>query len=534
MTDKLEKEHEGLEKPLFCVPTKEEIVRFWMFTKGFTPREWQLELHQRVLESIAYNYGDVFTVKVTRQFGKNEADSIINAHIAQIFVELGLKTQNLKFVPEGETQLRVSKMRFEEAMAENLWVKLIGGYDCIDGFKYCFNWNKKKKEKKDAEKGLAFYSIISAKSSIAGETASHLIVGDEGQDLDKAKWDRDIEPMGNANFATIMMYGVSWTKDALIEDFVEESKRIQEKTGRRCLFIINAYEAIKMDKTGKYKKSFDRALRKYGSLDHIVIKTQYMLQTIEDMNRMLDENQISSIYNNDFEYKDAPEAGKHYAISIDVGGEDEAKTLSLKEEKDYKRDSTAIIIAELDFSSVDLVNKLPRAKVVHLYEFNGTLNTEMYHKVINIIRFWGGNDKASNVAKIAVDATGVGMPLYSHLKGTFGKKKVEKYIFKFEGDNNKSTLGFNMISVINKDLLKIPNKINITSLDKLHKEVKFQLEQLVREAVKDSKIQFYVPQSAKRKDVPGHIGHDDFAMSLCLLCNLLYIIKKPVKRRFGN
>ena len=142
-------------------------------------------------------------------------------------------------------------------------------------------------------------------------------------------------------------------------------------------------------------------------------------------------------------WRAAPEAGKLYAMLLDVAGIDENATdsSSMIDEGDIKnagRDSTAVTIVEIDLSSVeDELIKAPTYHVVYRQSWKGIKHTTLYAQLKAIAEHW-------QIKHLIADATGVGAGLVSFLDKAL-PGKVVPFLFT---SKTKSELGWNFISVI--------------------------------------------------------------------------------------
>ena len=107
-----------------------------------------------------------------------------------------------------------------------------------------------------------------------------------------------------------------------------------------------------------------------------------------------------------------------YVAGIDLAGEaeesDDAQLSALKP----RRDSTVITIGELDYSITNDIQKQPGVKLVEHYRWTGTKHTELYFRLIDILKnVWG-------CKRIVVDATGVGQPVASFLRKALGPRII--------------------------------------------------------------------------------------------------------------
>lgn len=368
----------------------------------------------------------------------------------------------------------------------------------------------------------AFLSI-NPNANVASQTAFTLLEGDEAQDINSAKWERDAQPMGAFNNATTVFWGVAWTKDSHIYKAMQQSldmeQRLEKELGYRpkLVYKIDAHRVIASG-NDNYRKAFENQVARLG-INHIAIQTQYLLNFVDSIGKFFDPEQLARMRANNYRMRVGPAPTGVYLFSIDVAGQEEEVT-DMDEAAllagHHKRDGTALIIGEV-LSNGQLVP-------VCLYQWVGKPHTKQEEQVISIIKHWrcvGGT----------VDATGIGEPLAYKLIEKLPNCDIEAYKFKALGDENKSKLGYLAYNFVTADLIKIPLRPSDDPQQAdLWDELNWQLDNLVREAKRHQTINFKVPANAvPRRD--GHVPHDDLALALFLLMRTLYRLKDPNRKK---
>ena len=152
-------------------------------------------------------------------------------------------------------------------------------------------------------------------------------------------------------------------------------------------------------------------------------------------------------------------------------------------------------VSDFGFSASNLsFSSPPFIKVVEHYSFTGIKHTDLYPRLIDLLKnVW-------RCKKIVVDSTGVGEPVAAFLKQALGHRVVP---FKFTA-RSKSALGFNLLAAVNSGRLKIYSGDG--SLE--YREMWFELDKAKSLFRPDQTFNFFVDPSE---------GHDDFLMSLALL-----------------
>lgn len=200
--------------------------------------------------------GWYFVVQITRQAGKNEISAFLQHYLLLYGWYFGVPVSGVKFAPVYKPQIQASMDRLEGAptldsggLAGSVITSgqaKVDGQPCkyskSDGYKFHIG------PPRDSNK-WAFLSI-NPTANVASQTAYTLLEGDESQDIDADKWERDAQPMGSFNNATTVLWGVAWTKDSFIyrgELMAHDMEdRLEKELGYRpkLVFKIDAYAVI--------------------------------------------------------------------------------------------------------------------------------------------------------------------------------------------------------------------------------------------------------------------------------------------------
>ncbi len=485
---------------------RENLREAWRLMRRNDPFDYQIQVADAIIYSCLNSLGWYFVVQITRQAGKNEISAFIQQYLLLYGWYYGVRVSGVKFAPVYKPQVQASMDRLEGAdtadsggLAGSVLTK--GKFRKSDGYKYHMG------PPRDSNK-WAFLSINPA-SNVASQTAYTLLEGDEAQDIDVDKWERDAQPMGSFNNATTVLWGVAWTKDSFIYKGELQARdmedRLEKELGYRpkLVFKVDAYAVIKSG-NDNYRKAFENQVARLG-IDHIAIQTQYLLKAVDAIGRFFNSEQMARIYHNDYSMAVQPEKGKTYIWSVDVAGEAEESTDINTAVGMHKRDALTLTIGEL--------HKDGTVVPVCFYQWVGKQHTKVRSMLPKIIKgHW-------NCLGGVCDATGVGEPLAYYLKEQLDRNNVglvEAYKFKASGDESKSKLGYLAYDYVSNDLLKIPPSPTDPDQRELWQEVRWQLEHLTREAKKHQSINFYVPANAEPRK-PGHVPHDDFATGVFLL-----------------
>lgn len=485
---------------------RENIREAWRLLRRNDPFDYQIEVADAIIYSSINGLGWYFVVQITRQAGKNEISAFIQHYLLLYGWYYGVPISGVKFAPVYKPQIQASMDRLEGAdtldsggLAGSLLTK--GRYRKSDGYKYHMG------PPRDSNK-WAFLSI-NPSASVASQTAYTLLEGDEAQDIDTDKWERDAQPMGSFNNATTVLWGVAWTKDSFIYRAEQQARDMEERLTKqlgyrpRLVFKVDAYAVIKSG-NDNYRKAFENQVARLG-IDHIAIQTQYLLKPVDAIGRFFNGEQLARIYHTNHHMQLTPKKGATYVWGLDVAGQEEESTEVAATVGVHRRDAMTLVIGEL-FKDGTVVP-------VCLYQWVGKAHTKARQILPKIIRgHW-------NCLGGVCDATGIGEPLAYYLKEQLDRNNdglVEAYKFKANGDESKSKLGYLAYDMVANDLFKVPPIPQDPDMAELWKETRWQLEHLTREAKRQQYINFYVPANAEPRK-PGHIPHDDFAMACFLL-----------------
>lgn len=498
---------------------RENLRTAWRLLRKNDPYDYQLEVADAILYSAIQGLGWFIVVMISRQAGKNEISAFVQHYLMLYGWFTGERISGVKFAPVHKPQVQASMDRLEGAdapdsgglagsvLTKRTWTK-------SDGYKFHIG------KPRDSNK-WAFLSI-NPTANVASQTAFTLLEGDEAQDIDEAKWNRDAQPMGSFNNATTVLYGVAWTKGCFIYQGLQQAydmeARLETQIGYRpkLVFKIDADRVISAGNMN-YKTFYDNLVARLGE-NHIAVQTQYRLNFVDTIGKYFNEEQLARIFAATFEMRQGPKPGSSYIFSIDVAGQEEAITELAEdvEAGNHKRDATILTIGEL----------MPDGVIVPVcfYQWVGQAHTQQRAQIKTILKHWG-------CIGGSCDATGLGEPLAYWLIEQLPEMEVEAYKFKAAGDENKSKLGYLAYAYVQGGLFRMPRRpANNPQQADLWDEARWQLENLVRVAKKEQKINFHVPATAKPRR-EGHVPHDDIALALFLLMRAAYMMKDPEGRK---
>ncbi|MBI4303311.1 MAG: hypothetical protein HY665_03100 [Chloroflexi bacterium] len=436
-------------------------------------RPYQQEVAQAILDSVFGRKGLTFSVEIARQGGKNELSAQLELLLLTIYIT---EPQNLvkcspTFKPQTVISMTRLKDRLNDAGFDGIWESELG---------YIIRLGNAR----------AIFLSAEESANVVGHTAHILLEIDEAQDVNKEKYTKEFKPMGATTNVTTVHYGTTWDDSTLLEEIKQTNLELERKDGLKRHFRYDWQEVAKYNPD--YLAYVEGERQRLGN-EHPLFLTQYCLLPIHGGGGFLSPQQRAQLQG-EHSRRHRPEHGKVYVAGIDLAGEaEEEKGAQLRALKP-RQDSTVVTIGELDFSTVDSVQKQPAVRVVEHYWWTGKKHTELYSQLFDILRnVW-------HCRRVVVDATGVGQPVSSFLRQSIGSAVIP---FTFT-QSSKSELGFNLLAAINSGGLKMYAGDGSAE----QQEFWLEMEKARSQYRPNQTMNFYVDPSQ---------GHDDFLMSLALL-----------------
>ncbi len=422
---------------------------------------YQREIARAVTESVRRRQGLSFSVEIARQGGKNEVSARIELAVLTRCRRWALTS--IKAAPTFDPQAIVSRDR--------LWgfidrAGLVGlatreGGNCI-------------------RMGRARQLFLSAEpsSKVVGHTADLLLEIDEAQDVDADKFDKDLQPMAAARGATTVFYGTAWDDGGLLERARQAHLAAEQRDGIRRHFeydweVVGAYNP-------RYKRFVEGERERLGA-EHPLFLTQYCLRTLPGAGRLLGPNQLT-LLQGAHAGLDAPVAGETYVAGLDVAGE-------AADGATGGHDATVLTIGRV------VTPEDPKGEstveVVRHYAWTGVPHASLHQSLVALLGEW-------RVARVVVDATGIGEPVAGFLVRALGSR-VEALKLTSE---SKSRLGYGLLAAVNGGRLRL-----YAGATPELRECRRQLERCRAVYRANQTLNFQVDE----RD-----GHDDYVISLAL------------------
>ena len=436
-------------------------------------RPYQIEIARAILGSVFGRKGLTFSVEIARQGGKNELSAQMELLLLTFFIG---QPQNLikcspTFKPQTVISIQRLKDRLNDAGFGGLWEGELG---------YIIRLGNAR----------AIFLSAEESANVVGNTAHILLEIDESQDVSKDKYTKEFKPMGATTNVTTVHYGTTWDESTLLEEIKQTNLELENKDGIKRHFRYDWQEVAKYNPD--YRSYVEAEKQRLGE-NHPLFLTQYCLLPIRDGGGFLSIQQKAQLQGNHTR-KHTAEKGKIYIAGIDLAGEaEELEDAQLRALKP-RQDSTVITIGEFDYSIVNNIQKQPGVKLVEHYRWTGTRHTELYPRLIDILKnVWG-------CKRVVVDATGVGQPVASFLRQELGSRVIP---FTFTAPS-KSKLGFDLMAAVNSGRLKIYAGDGSPEYQEFWSEM-----DKARSRYRTNQTMNFFVDPAK--------GHDDFLMSLALV-----------------
>lgn len=386
----------------------------WAELNGINLRPYQVEIVDAVALSVLENKGFGFVIVLPRQSGKNELQSHLFAWLMFRFASGGrIVTVSPTFKPQTVNAMDRVRSSLDRNSAT------MGNWRASSGFVYKYKSSR-----------LQFFSADPS-AKVVGATADLLLSVDEAQDVSPAKYDKDFDPMTASTNATRVFWGTVWTKDTLLHRQMEIARREQEADGVKRLFYYTADDIRKM--VPAYGEHVDRVVAEKGR-QHPLVKTQYFCEAIDAQAGMFPARRLALMLG-DQPAQAEPIPGHLYAMTVDVGGQDEAM-MNLDGMGNPGRDYVTVDIHDVDLSSLETL-QAPIYRCVNRSSSQGVNHVDVFGALCAKVDAW-------NIQHIVIDATGVGEGLW----GMLVKKYPTRTIAVKFTQQVKSEIGYAFLGVV--------------------------------------------------------------------------------------
>jgi len=379
-------------------------------------RSYQLAPARAIVDSVVRGRGLTFAVMMARQAGKNETAAQVEAFLLNLFRRRG--GHLVKASPTFKPQTVNSIQRLSSVLEGSL----LGPPHSERGYILRLG------------RARAVLFSASPQANVVGATANILLEADEAQDISEAKWNKDFRPMGASTNVTTVLWGTAWTSETLLARTIRTLRQAEERDRQRRVFVVPWRRvAEEVPAYGRYVRG---EIERLGP-DHPLIKTQYCLEEIDAGGGMFPPG-VRALMQGAHQRQRTPTRGHEYAILVDVAGESEERLEGeLLRRQQPRKDSTAVTIVEISREGLGEPGLgMPRFLVVDRRYWTGRPHPQLYGAIVRLAELWG-------VARIVVDATGVGAGLASFLGRALGRR-VEPFVFTA---SSKSELGWGFLGI---------------------------------------------------------------------------------------
>ncbi len=454
-----------------------DIQSFSTAILGRTLRPYQAEAAEAIIRSVREQSGLTFTVMMARQMGKNELSAIVEAYLLNLYRRRGGTV--IKAAPTLRPQGSNSRRRLLRMLDNPV------------------NRGRAHVEENAVVLGRARCQILSGstQANVVGGTADLLLELDEAQDLDDEKIQRDFLPMAASTNATRVLYGTAWDDGNPLELHKLHHLELERQDGIKRHFEADWEVLAALNPN--YKRFVQGEIARLG-VTHPIIQTQYCLKALDSAGKLF-VRAVRELMTGRHAALEHGADGETYVAGVDVAGQDNQLPEGVMNlgRALGGRDSTVVTIGRVRWTE----DHEPAVEIVAHYAWAGADFHAAQINLRHILR------EVFPVTRVAVDATGLGAGPAAWLARELGKDRVEQ--FQFTGPS-KSRAGFTMLAMCGTGRCTI-------YADNEAEDIRVHRARFLREAeVARYSLRFNEQLSY---GVPQKEGHDDYLMSMALLCH---------------
>jgi hypothetical protein len=420
-----------------------DINLFVTYASRITLRNYQREPALAIVDSVVNAKGLSFVIIFPRQSGKNELQAQIQTYLLTIFSMLEVEMVSIS--PTWKPQSYNAMRRLENTLSTNLISRDI--------------WAKHRDYIYRIGKARIYFLSGSPTANIVGTTANLLLSIDEAQDIQTAKYDKEIAPMAASTNATRVFWGTAWTSNTLLAREEQAARALQEEDGIQRVWKLTCDQvAAEVPPYGDFVADQVARLGR----NHPMVRTQYYSEQIDADGGLFPPERLALIYGI-HPPQIEPQPGEVYVMTLDVAGEDESGsegtlTETIESLANPARDATALTIARVDLTTIDDPGlRLPSYQIVYRQQWVGIKHTQIYGAILAFAATW-------NIKYLICDATGVGAGLTAFLARALGSKVIP---FSFNS-KSKSDLGWSFLSLIDTGRIKDYSLVRNQSAPDVH------------------------------------------------------------------
>lgn len=451
---------------------------------------WQLRPYQTgpaqaIFDSVLRQTGDQLALVFSRQSGKDE---LLAQVLAAILMRHSRRGGSIVVAaPTRRPQVQISRDRLWNRLSSNpLLASLSSAHDGTIMI------------------GKAQVTFVSAAptANARGQTADLLLVANEAQDIEPDVWDAVFDPMAASTNAPTLLMGTVWSASTLLARQMRHLRALEAEDGSQRLWEV-PWQVVAED-VPAYGDRVRARMAQLGPT-HPFIRTEYELKELEGDAGLFPEHRVSRMQG-DHERLVQSADGCHYAMLIDVAGEEEAGNGPASFQSNRRRDSTALTVVEIDTGARDDGRAVYR--VVDRRQWTGVAHRELHDTLVDLARnVW-------HARPVVIDATGIGAGLTSFLTASLARRGsmpgIEVIPFTFTAQS-KSQLGWDFLGLIDGGrFLEYRD-------DSAQENLAAMATRIYRAQLRATTFEVMPgPGNLLRWSVPERDGHDDLVVSAAL------------------
>ena len=459
------------------------------FSRLFLP-QWELRPYQAapaqvLFDRVCRHTGDQLGIVFSRQSGKDE---LLAQVLAALLVRHAKRGGSIVVAaPTRRPQAEISRDRLWNRLTSHpSLAALATAHDATIAI------------------GKARVTFVSAAptANARGQTADLLLVANEAQDIEPDVWDAVFDPMAASTNAPTLFMGTVWSATTLLARQMRHLRELETADGAQRLW--EAPWQVVAQEVPAYGERVRARMAQLGPT-HPFIRTEYELKELDGDAGLFPEHRIAQMQG-DHDRQLRAEPGSHYALLIDVAGEEEAGSGPLAYRSERRRDSTAMTVVEVDTASREDGRAVYR--VVDRQQWTGMPHRELHERLVDLAR------RVWLARQVVIDATGIGAGLASFLSGSLARRGslpgIEVIPFTFTAQS-KSRLGWDFLGMIDSGrfLEYRDDSEGESDAAMVTREYRAQLRATTFEVLPG-------PGNLLRWSVPEREGHDDLVVSAAL------------------
>lgn len=398
-------------------------------------RPYQLEAAEAILAAIAAGQGGMFALVFSRQAGKDETLAQLIAYLLTRHQLAGGSV--VMGSPTLDPQSAISRRRLLDRLDNRLTRKQARSAD----------------NAVHLGKATAYYLSAGPQANARGATASLLLVANEAQDIDPARWDAVFDPMGASTNAVTLFSGTVWSNRTLLARQMRFLRRQEAQDGRKRLFLV-PWSRVAED-VPAYGERVRQRIDQLGP-DHPFIRTEYMLEELDGGGGLFPPARRALLAGTHPRQRQRSSPEQIIALLLDVAGQDEDHVGDIGDGAELRaagtrRDSSALTVVEVTRPPARTLDAgdagdrpLPSYRVLDRHLWTGLPHTTLYARALAVARHWGAR-------RLVVDATGMGQGVASFLQKALGEQVVLPFVFSLA---SKSDIGWGLVAAIDSGRLK--------------------------------------------------------------------------------